>query len=192
MLISREPEFGPSHSYKNCKDHKIPNFSFQNLNSLHVPSKQPASIRTLHCKRLISAIMLPPKEVANNAKTTHLHSDIDIVTLSTELCYYCKQSICVCDGKPFKNSTRGSETLQVGQGITDALSPLKKPAMQSKDDSPRLQTNSTLAACPLCKMHPCMCQRSRPTSRTPDPTDDGDRLCVICWIYGCTKHPKSN
>ena len=165
---------------------------FQYLNSLKVPSIQPASIRTLHRKRLISGVMLPPKGVANNAKATRVHSDVDIVTLSTELCYYCKQSMCVCDGKPFKNSTRGSEPLQVGHRITDALSPFKKPAMQTEDDNLHSQNDFTLAACPLCKMHPCMCRPYRPTSRVPDPTDGGDRLCVICWTYGCKKHPKSN
>ena len=153
---------------------------FQHLNSLRLPSIQPASIHTLHCKRLISGIMSPPK------------SDVDTKTLSTPFCYYCKQSLCVCDGTPFKKTTRGSETQQDKQGVTDALSPCKNSAMQSEDDTPHSQRNFTLGVCPLCKMHPCMCRPFRPTSGGPDPTDGGDRLCVICCVYGCPRHPKSN
>lgn len=136
--------------------------------------------------------MLPPKGVADNAKATHSHSDVEPVTLSKESYYCCKKYQCVCDGTPFKKPTRGSETLQDDQRTTDALSPCKKPAMQCEDENPHPQNDSTLAGCPICKKHTCLCQQSKPTSKVPNPTDDGDRLCVICWKYGCKKHPKSN
>lgn len=136
--------------------------------------------------------MLPPKGAADNAKTNHSRSDVDPVTLSEEPCYYCKKYPCVCDGTPFKKSTSGSETLQDEQRTTDALSPFKKSAVQCEDDNPDPQNDSTLAGCPIRKRHTCACQQSRPTSKVLNPTDDGDRLCVICWEYGCKKHPKSN
>ena len=136
--------------------------------------------------------MSQPKEVTDNANATHLRSDVDIVTLSKEPCYYCKRSPCVCYETPFKNSTRHSQTPQGEQETADPLSPFTKTAMQSQDDNPHSQNDSTLASCPIVEKNTCVCQQSRPTSRVPDPTDDGDRLCVICWKYGCKKHPKSN
>ena len=164
----------------------------QNLIFLHVPSIQLAFIQTLHCEQLTSDIMLPPKGVTDKAKATHSRSDVDIVTHSKERCKFCKKFACECDGTPFKHSARRSETLQSKQQTTDALSPFKKPAMQHEDHNPHPLTNSTVSGCPICKKHTCMCQKSRPGSRFPVPTDGGDRLCVICWEYGCTKHPKSN
>ncbi len=119
----------------------------QNLIFLHIPSIQPASIQTLQFEQQISDVMLPPKEVTDDAKVTHSRPDVDIVTHSKDRCYYCKKFECECDGTPFKHSTHCSKTLQSEQRTTDALSPFKRSAMQSEEDNPHPQTNSTVAGC---------------------------------------------